>query len=246
LLSKPVRVGMPTFSFARDKRDDPLDAHRGTYTTVNTGVSAGAFGSEASFGRLLATNSSYRQFRHNRWVFARNTSVGVQNPFADTIVPLAERFYGGGPYSMRGFALNQAGPRDLQTGFPLGGNGLFLNQFELRMPPITLPFFKQDLSPVIFHDAGNVFASANDIFPSMFRVSQQHRQQCEVTTGTSSCDFNYFSHTVGGGLRYKTPIGPVRVDMGYDLNPAVFPIREQNRFETLRHFNVFFSIGQTF
>ena len=246
LLSKPVRVGMPTFTFVRDKRDDPLDAHRGNYTTVNTGISAAAFGSEASFGRVLVTNSTYRQFRHNRWVFARNTSVGAQNPFANTIVPLAERFYGGGPYSLRGFALNQAGPRDLQTGFPVGGNGLFLNQFELRMPPLTLPFFKQDLSPVIFHDAGNVFAGANDIFPSMFRVSQQRRQQCEITTGTSSCDFNYFSHTLGGGLRYKTPIGPVRIDMGYDLNPAVFPIREQSRFETLRHFNLFFSIGQTF
>ena len=246
LLSKPVRVGMPTFTFVRDRREDPLDAHRGNYSTVNLGLSAGAFGSEASFGRLLATNSTYLAFNHNRWVFARNTSVGIINPFANTLVPLAERLYGGGTYSLRGFALDQAGPRDLQTGFPVGGNGLFVNQFELRLPPLSLPYFKQDISPVIFHDAGNVFASVNDIFPSMIRFTQQHRDLCQMTTGTAGCDFNYFSHAVGGGLRYKTPIGPVRIDLGYNVNPPVFPIREQNRFETLRHFNVYFSIGQTF
>lgn len=246
LLSKPVRVGMPTFTFVRDRRDDALNAHHGSYNTVNLGFSTGALGSQADFGRFLGTNSTYHPFNHNRWVFARNTSIGILDPFANTVVPLPERFYAGGTLSLRSFALNQAGPRDLQTGFPLGGNGLFLNQFELRMPPVTLPFFRQDISPVIFHDAGNVFASVNDIFPSIFRVAQRHRDLCEMTTGTSGCDFNYFSHAVGGGLRYKTPIGPVRIDMGYNLNPPVFPIREQDRFETLRHFNLYFSIGQTF
>jgi outer membrane protein assembly factor BamA len=93
---------------------------------------------------------------------------------------------------------------------------------------------------------GNVFATASDIFPSLFRVSQPHESQCELLTVTARCDFNYNSQAVGGGIRYRTPIGPVRVDFGYNLNPPTFPIRRETRSDTLSHFNFFFSIGQTF
>jgi outer membrane protein insertion porin family len=53
---------------------------------------------------------------------------------------------------------------------------------------------------------------------------------------------------VGTGIRYRTPIGPIRVDLGYNLNPPVFPIRQDvtPHSETVRRFNFFFSIGQTF
>jgi outer membrane protein insertion porin family/translocation and assembly module TamA len=58
------------------------------------------------------------------------------------------------------------------------------------------------------------------------------------------------SQAVGTGLRYRTPIGPVRVDLGYNLNPPVFPVNQPSSgpaySEHVRHFNYFFSIGQTF
>ena len=68
------------------------------------------------------------------------------------------------------------------------------------------------------------------------------------------CDFNYMVAAVGTGVHYKTPIGPVRLDLGYNLNPAVFPVRNKTgtkdliapHIETLHRFNIFFSIGQTF
>jgi outer membrane translocation and assembly module TamA len=60
------------------------------------------------------------------------------------------------------------------------------------------------------------------------------------------CEFNYISHAVGAGLRYRTPIGPVRVDFGYNLNPPTFPVRRETRSDTLNRFNFYFSIGQTF
>lgn len=246
LLSQPVRVGMPSFSFLRDKRDDPLDARKGNYTTFDFGVSSGIFGSEASFSRALAVNSTYHELPRSKIVFARNTRIGFEEPFNNTVVPLAERFFAGGADSNRGFALNQAGPRDLLTGFPLGGNALFLNQLELRFAPFTLPYVNNNLSAVVFHDMGNVFTNASEIFSSFLRVTQRNKQFCEQTTGTAPCDFNYMSQAVGGGLRYRTPIGPVRVDVGYNLNPPAFPVSDQNRFETLRHFNFFFSLGQTF
>src|SRR5205085_10353505 len=105
----------------------------------------------------------------------RSTSVGLQNPFAKTVllppgqsptagqnlIPLPERFYMGGGNSHRGFGLNQAGPRDPLTGFPIGGSALFLNNLELRFPNVTLPFVHDNLSFAIFHDMGNVFTDGN-------------------------------------------------------------------------------------
>ncbi|MGH9581119.1 MAG: BamA/TamA family outer membrane protein, partial [Terriglobales bacterium] len=143
-------------------------------------------------------------------------------------------------------AINQAGPRDRETGFPLGGEAIFLNNLELRFPPVLLPVIRERVSAVLFHDAGNVFTSSSDLFRNLFRFSQKSQSDCLLLTLTARCDFNYTSHAVGAGLRYKTPIGPVRVDFGYNLNPPTFPVRQEGRSETLKHFNFFFSIGQTF
>ncbi|PYX77724.1 MAG: hypothetical protein DMG66_06820, partial [Acidobacteria bacterium] len=75
----PVRVGMPTFTFVRDKRDDPLDAHKGNLTTFSMGFSSTVFGSgsDANFSRFLLNNSTYQRF-HKKWVFARNTRIGIE------------------------------------------------------------------------------------------------------------------------------------------------------------------------
>ena len=106
-------------------------------------------------------------------VFARKTQFGVISPYgslysitvpasngqpAEVIltdsIPLPERFFMGGSESMRGFSINQAGPRDPDTGYPIGGNALFLNSFELRS------FFAQRrLGLVAFEDAGNVYTT---------------------------------------------------------------------------------------
>src|SRR5439155_268498 len=99
---------------------------------------------EADFGRLLAQNSTYQTFggkgKPNRqYVFARSTSIGLEQPVRGTrvlppgscptrtscagiqLIPLPELFFAGGGNSHRGFGLNQAGPRDPASGFPVGG-----------------------------------------------------------------------------------------------------------------------------
>ena len=88
---------------------------------------------------------------------------------------------------------------------------------------------------------------------SLVRWSQPHPQLCRQESTGKQCSFNYISHALGGGIRYRTPIGPVRLDFGYNLNPPVFPVypdKSNNfapfRYEQLRHFNFIFSIGQTF
>ena len=155
---------------------------------------------------------------------------------------IAERFFGGGNLSHRGFPENQAGPRDLDTGFPLGGSAEFFNSTELRFPLIG-----ENINGVLFHDMGNVYSSIGQM---SFRVTQN-----------SLSDFNYMVHAIGFGVRYRTPIGPLRLDLAYSINPPRF-----NGFsgtftdlvnctatntctragQQISHFQFFFSIGQAF
>lgn len=250
LLSKPVRVGIPSITYLRDTRDDPIESHKGAFTTFDAGVASNVLGSQASFTRFFFQNSSYYTFgKRHKYVLARSTRIGVEEPFSGTTaatMPLPERFYAGGGGTHRGFAINQAGPRDPDTGFPIGGDGLFLNNLELRLPPLTLPWVGDNVSFVFFHDMGNVFSSGSDILPGMLRWSQPLRNNCFLLTVATTCNFNYNSNAIGGGIRYKTLIGPVRFDFGYNLNPPLFPVRDQSRSEVLSHFNFYFSIGQTF
>jgi outer membrane protein assembly complex protein YaeT len=277
-LSQPTRVGIPALTFIRDRRDSPLESTKGAYTTLDAGVAASYFGSEADFSRILFQNASYYTFGKNRppekrFVFARSTHIGIQNPFGNTVIlepneappngasliPLPERFLSGGGNSHRGFGLNQAGPRDLKTGFPLGGSALFLNQLELRLPPVDLPYVGNNVSFALFHDMGNVFAKQADMFDHLLRWRQKDPDLCLHQDTSTQCDFNYVSHAVGIGVHYKTPIGPVRLDFGYNLNPPAFPsfqtvtntvndVSSSTQFVPQRasHFNFFFSIGQAF
>ncbi len=256
LFSQPVRVGMPSLTYIRDRRDDPIDSRNGNYNTFDTGVASGIFGSEAAFGRFIGQNATYHPFHSKRWVFARNLRLGMAEPFGVTdSLPLPERFFAGGGNSHRGFAINQAGPRDPTTGLPLGGNALIISNLELRTPTVPLPLIGDNLSFVLFHDAGNVFANTTDMFHSLLRWTQPHPDVCKVNdlAQARNCSFSYISHALGTGIRYRTPIGPVRLDLGYNLNPPTFPVfpDPSNKFtpfhyETLSHFNFYFSIGQTF
>ncbi len=263
----PDRIGMLSANIAQDRRDNPDNPQRGMYNTADIGVAGKVFGSQRSFARILLRNATYHHLG-GRWVLARQTRFGVIAPFsvpsdliATQSVPLPERFFGGGADSLRAFAYNQAGPRDTgapllpggpasqPTGFPIGGNALFFNNVELRFPLIG-----QNIQGVLFYDVGNVFSSVSNI---SFRFSQRNLQ-----------DFDYMVHAPGVGLRYRTPLGPIRVDLAYTVNPPSFlgfsgtpsqllqcnpnlppsqlPSFCQSTKQNLGHIQFFFSIGQTF
>jgi outer membrane protein assembly complex protein YaeT len=282
-LSTATRVGGPAFTWIRDTRDVPLDAHRGTYTSFQEFLSDRLFGAQAEFNRIDTSNSSYYSFDKNRFVVARNTRYGQIRAFGNgssELIPLPERLYAGGPVSLRGFSQNAAGPRDPETGYQIGGAGALINSTELRLPPPTLPWFANTLSFVIFHDMGNVFTNAGDAWASILRTRQPDGAACrELTYGTPSsppvpsgpytstgkqgqCSFNDFSHALGAGMRYHTPVGPIRFDFSYNLNPPIYPVNINYSIPvTLTtpngpysapyvgqspHINFFFSLGQAF
>jgi len=275
LLSQPVRVGGPSITWFHDTRSPtPLDAVKGTYTTLQFFDANSIFGSETDFFKVDGTNTNYFRFNRGRYVLARSTRIGYErpsgpNPNASSTacqgellttnptcnaVPLPERLYAGGATSHRGFPINGAGPRDLQTGYPVGGAAAFVNSIELRMPPPTLPYVGNNVSFVLFHDMGNVFQNPDQMFPSFLRFHQPDRDTCKVVTGVTigTCNFNYFSHAVGLGARYRTPVGPIRFDFSYNLNPPIYPVINDYSNNSVphvgqaNHFNFFFSIGQTF
>jgi outer membrane protein assembly complex protein YaeT len=246
ILSQPETAGIANFTIIEDKRDDPTDAHRGVYNTADLSYAAGFLGSQTHFARGLFRNSTYHPFGRNL-VFARSTQFGMiqrtggKNDGVGDVndIPLAERIYSGGSTSLRAFPDFQAGPRDLVTGFPIGGNALLTNTFELRFP-----LFGDNVGGVLFHDAGNVYTDIQDL---SFRFRQRNL-----------ADFDYLVQSVGFGIRYRTPIGPFRADFSFSPDAPRFfglkgTIQEILQGQTLpsvvqkiNAFQFHFSLGQAF
>jgi outer membrane protein assembly factor BamA len=284
-LSEPVTVGGPAFTWFHDTRDpSPLDAGHGKYLSVSEFIADSKFGSDTNFNRLDTTFSTYYTFGKKKYVFARNTRIGFETAFGNNnagtggvgstctganadsatcnVIPLPERLYAGGATSIRGFGINDAGPRDLVTGYPVGGSAVVVNSVELRLPPPTLPYVGNSISFVLFHDMGNVFQHPGDMFTSIRNFHQPDQATCSQTLPTGTpvatlevtngvCNFNYYSQDLGLGVRYKTPVGPIRVDFSYNLNPTLYPVNYDYTANSpyagqAPHFNFFFSIGQAF
>ncbi len=243
LYSQPARVASIGASLIQDRRDDPTNAHRGIYNSVDVDLAESHFGGSKNYLRFLGRNSYYKSF--GNFTLASNTEFGVIATFAlspgfipSTYVPLPERFYGGGQTSDRGFPYNQAGPRDPETGFPIGGNALLFHATEVRFPLIG-----DNIGGVLFHDMGNVYSGLSTL---SFRVHQNGLE-----------DFNYMVHAVGFGLTYHTPLGPVRIDLAYSINPPTFnglkgtyqqliTGQATPAIQSVSHFQFFFTIGQAF
>ncbi len=241
IFARSVRVGLVAGGFIQDKRDDPLDSTRGFYNAIEASVASRFLGSQTNYLRLIGRNSTYHRVRKNL-VLARSLTLGwLINTASDKQqrpIPLPERIFSGGASSHRGFPDNQAGPRDLETGFVLGGRALLMHNLELRFPLLG-----DTVSGVLFHDAGNVYSKMSNL---SFRFRQRNKQ-----------DFDYMVQTFGFGIRYRTPIGPVRLDLAFSPNPPRFfgfrGSREdliggtgQKTDQRISRFQFFFSIGQTF
>lgn len=285
LFSAPTLVSQIGATWVRDARNNPADPTKGDFNSFDFSVADTSIASSASFWRAFFQNSSYHPIGR-RFSFARGTRIGLLGPYRNTVsltfpapapgaclatvpttkltpsvIPLPERFFAGGGTSLRGFALNQAGPRDPCTGFPVGGQALVIMNQEFRFP-MHLPYIGSSLGGAIFYDGGNVFSRAERITlrwsPPKPIFNPSNPLQCEFNCTN---ELNYFSHTIGMGFRYATPVGPIRVDLGYQLNRPQFvaPICPsgvtaancllgQFGFQATRlpGFQIFFNLGTTF
>ncbi len=257
LFSQPEQVSGFGITYARDRRDNPADATRGMFNTADVSYATTALDSSATYFRGFFQNSSFYSLGRS-FVIARSTRFGIEEPLGNTIeginipfnpaqcspstpqpveevIPLPERFFAGGGTSLRGFGLNQAGPRDPCTGFPIGGLAVLIFNQELHFP-MRLPWVGNKLGGTLFYDGGNVFTDVNHI---TLRWKPP-----------SLTNLDYFSHTIGFGVRYPTPVGPVRVDIGYQLNPAEYQAynttTQQAVIYHLSHFGFSFNIGPVF
>ena len=217
-----VRLSGFGANLTRDSRDNALDAHKGMLNSIEVDLNSTKLGSSADFAKLTSQAAIYREKFHNI-VWAGSIRLGLAQPLAGSRVPLSERFFTGGGDSLRGFPLDGAGPqRNIyvcssdetvpncpQINVPSGGNEQLIINLESRIP---LPI-KKGLSIVPFYDGGNVFPSIGfHDFTSLY------------------------SNNVGLGLRYSTPVGPIRVDLGHNLNPV----------PGVKSTQYFISIGQAF
>ena len=207
-------------NFTRDTRDNPLDEHKGMLQSAELDFNPSKLGSSVSFAKLNLQSSYYKRIFHDI-IWANSVRIGLAQPFAGSQVPLSEMYFTGGGNTLRGFPLDSAGPqREVPVcssapvncsliQVPTGGNEMLILNTELRIP---LPI-RKGISLVTFYDGGNVFP----------------------TVGFH--DFaSLYSNNVGLGLRYTTPIGPIRLDVGRNLNPV----------PGIKPTQYFVSIGQAF
>lgn len=205
-----VRLSMLSASFVRDTRDNSLNAHKGIYETFELGFNPSALGSNFSFARLMLQTAYYKNIYHGV-IWANSIRIGLEQPFGNSHVPLSEKFFSGGGSTLRGFPLNGAGPQQTIPAcgtpgvastcafitVPTGGDQLFILNSEFRIPiDYDLPLVHKNLGVVPFYDGGNVYQKI----------------------GFHNFGANY-SNSVGIGLRYETPVGPIRIDVGHNLNP---------------------------
>jgi outer membrane protein insertion porin family len=231
----------PTFFW--DRRDDALDPHHGFLTTASVQYAFPIFRAKTSFLKEFVQGAWYLPVS-TRSVFAVSGRLGLIQPFkidlpSDPImmtdggallssVPYSERFTAGGESTNRGFTLNNLGilpddcaglshceptlvPDPNQPGrtdkfIAIGGNALALINLEYRFPIVG------SFGGAVFTDGGNVWRNSGDI------------------------QLNQFRWSVGTGLRYITPVGPARIDVGYKLRDVPYEGR----------FAFFFTLGHAF
>ncbi len=248
----------------RYSASDPTD---GDYLTAEYNVSIPFLGANTGFHKFQASYNIYRTVRFlKNTTFAGRAILGVGSVFSNGnrftnsafpelngSLPISERFFAGGGNSIRGFDFEEAGPRVVVVPqgifrnsnrepvfldpftIPFGGNALAVVNLEARIP-VT-----KSVRAVPFYDGGNVFKSPKDIF----------NPANSVPNNVNATNLRaVWTHTVGLGLRIKTPVGgEFAVDYGYLLNPPRFLIPQvmaPNAIYQLHQGQIHFRFSQAF
>lgn len=207
-----VRLSKLSGSLIRNTRRNELDPEQGSFLTIDAEIAARALGSEVGYAKTLVQLSRYWRLPiERRTVLAARAVLGAAHGFQREIpdddgasvtpdagasdnnledLPASERFFAGGSTTHRGFSVDRLGNSDTftETGFPRGGNGELLLNGEVRMTLFSA------IAGVAFLDVGNIYRRAGDISLGDLRPA------------------------AGGGLHYRSPVGPIRAEIGFNLD----------------------------
>lgn len=184
-------------SFIWDRRNDPFNPARGYFFSSVLEWAYPIFNDESNFQK------SFSKFQYiftplSNLQLISTTRLGLGRGR----MPIHERFFGGGSNSFRGVLFDELGPKDPDSGRPVGGKALLLFNFDFTFPILSSI---ENLRGSVFFDHGNVFDKRRQV------------------------SWSGFQNALGFGLRYRTPLGPIRLELGWNLdaeqsdkNPLLF------------------------
>jgi len=247
-----LRLANVGASIARDSRDDILSPTTGTFTTADLAFYLPPLGSQRTFSRLFLTGSAFHPIGR-KVVFGAALRIGFEHPFGSTSeVPLAERLFSGGDTTLRGFKVDQAGPLDPASLKPIGGEMTLLGNLELRFPIYGA------LKGVAFYDGGNTFLTPGDFSAGGTKLvlRQVSAGACSAGPNITNCPVaiqDGIRHVLGAGVRFDTPLGPIRLEYGrkLDRKKGLFSFSDGmgGRIDIDRDespYEIFLSVGQAF
>jgi len=189
-------------SLTYDSRDNVFDTRKGNLVTASFDFAGGPLGGDKNFTKFFARASHYFPMPRNAVLEVRGR-LGLAEPYGDTDrIPIYERFFAGGAYTIRGYEERKVGPVTASGHDPLGGASMVVGNIEYTYPLFSF------LKVAAFYDIGNVWEKVGDIF------SNRNANDVENSGGLKS--------SVGLGLRIRTPIGPIMLDYGipFDKEPG--------------------------
>jgi outer membrane protein insertion porin family len=191
-----------------DSRNNRFDPTRGFFLFSSGDLAGGLIGGDRDFYRLQAGVSHYLP-HFDRLVFESRLRSGIVDAYSNSgEVPIFERFFGGGADTVRGFRERRVGPLDPSSNDPIGGEAVMTATVEEVMTLVKDERGRSILKGSVFLDVGNVWRRVSDFGQS-------------------------FKSGAGMGARVNTPIGPVRLDLGFPVSHVGGESRKP-RF----HFNI--------
>jgi outer membrane protein insertion porin family len=178
-----------TVGVDRDTRDRPWDTRRGSFNSVSFEYAGGPLGGDVYFNRYEATTQWYFPWRWET-AFMAQGRWGYIDQREGGKLPVYQKYRIGGIKTVRGYDFESISPTDPATGDKIGGEKMMVYNFEFLFPLLQ----EQGIRGVIFFDAGNVF------------------------TKDENWGFTDICMSVGAGIRWYSPMGPIRIEYGFILN----------------------------
>jgi outer membrane protein insertion porin family len=170
----------------RDSRDHHFLTTRGSDNSLTVDYAGGMLGGDAGYIKGEINSSWYFPLFWDFVGFLHGKTGYIMENNGE--VPIYERFYLGGINSIRSFGSGRVGPRDPETDDRIGGNKMVLFNTELLFPLIK----EQGIRGVLFFDAGNAYDNGESI------------------------DLSNLKYAIGGGIRWYSPMGPLRLEYGFN------------------------------